>query len=94
MIRIALAVALLTGTASAHEWYPARCCGGEDCAALPPSAVEWTPLGWHILETDEFIPEERAHQSPDQQFHRCRRDPSDPKSKTRSGCFWAPGLGM
>ena len=91
MKHIALAFALLTGTASAHDWYPINCCGGTDCVALPPSAIEWTPWGWHILESDEFIKEERTRLSPDQQFHRCRWYSNDPSSPTRSGCFWAPG---
>jgi hypothetical protein len=69
MIRLALVFTLLTSAASAHDWYPLNCCSGTDCFELPPSAVEWTPWGWHFLESGEFIKEEHARQSPDQHFH-------------------------
>lgn len=93
----AIAACLMVGTASAHEWYPPTCCGDLDCQSLPRDAVRWTPAGWLILETGEIIPESEAQESPDHQFHRCRRNYMEPSSETRSTggmrCFWRPGAG-
>jgi hypothetical protein len=98
-IALAAAISALASPALSHDapsgWsYPPRCCGGRDCQALPRNAVKWTPAGWLILETGETIPESEAEQSPDNEFHRCRTAVSDRGSKTRSGCFWAPGAGI
>jgi hypothetical protein len=54
-VAISLAVLCLTAAAAnAHSWYSERrdpifsqttCCGGQDCAPLPPHAISITPEG-------------------------------------------------
>jgi hypothetical protein len=91
---LAAAIAALPSSSLPHDWYPAGCCGGIDCQSLPRDAVRWTKDGWLILETGETIPERDARQSPDSMFHRCRTTATISNSKTRHGCFWAPGGGV
>ena len=86
-----LSAATLTGAAGAHEWYPASCCGGTDCEAIPATEVKLTPAGWYVIRTGETISFERVQFSPDGRFHRCRKVFSDHNSGTR--CLFVPGLG-
>jgi hypothetical protein len=93
MLKSAVVLLLLCGTASAHSWYPMQCCGGQDCAPLPDGSVKFTKAGWLITTTGETIPFADTQQSQDEHFHRCRFDANNMSSATRHGCFFAPGAG-
>lgn len=85
----------LAAPASAHSWYGkyrdpiygyTTCCGGQDCAPLPPGSIHNEPGGLRITLTleqaqainpnrdepfDEFIPSERIQISEDGRPHIC-----------------------
>lgn len=44
----ALALCLLSGSASAHDWYPYECCHGDDCAKIPVSRVKEKNGGFEV----------------------------------------------
>jgi hypothetical protein len=91
-----LAFLLASGSAAeAHEWYGKRrdpiynmttCCGGSDCAPLPPGSMTVTPDGLRVVLSleqarlinprrvepfDALIPFERIQNSEDGQPHIC-----------------------
>jgi hypothetical protein len=91
-----LSVTAFTSSALAHEWYGKRrdpifnmttCCGGSDCAPLPPHAIRFTPGGElritlsldearrinpaRVEPFDEIIPFERIQTAEDGQPHIC-----------------------
>ena len=93
---IFIALLFLTSAASAHEWYSHRrdpifnqttCCGGSDCAPLPPGSIRFTPGGdlrvtlsleqamlinpYRLEPFDEVIPFDRIQTSEDGQAHIC-----------------------
>ena len=61
-----------------------HCCGENDCLVVPAADVEVTRDGWHILSTDESIPERETLRSKDGKFWRCHM----PNGKRR--CFFVP----
>lgn len=95
LLLLAPLAVLLALPASAHNWYGkyrdpiygyTSCCGGQDCAPLPPGAITNEPGGLRIRLTleqaqainprrteafDEFIPLERIQLSEDGQPHIC-----------------------
>ncbi len=97
MIRLAVTLVLLVIAvpAYAHSWYSERrdpiynqtsCCGGTDCAPLPPHAIQITPEGLRVTLTveearvinpvrrygfDRLITFDRIQVSEDGQAHIC-----------------------
>lgn len=74
------------GTAGAHDWYPASCCSGVDCAPVRPSSVQETASGYVVAVQPGThpmwradrprplvvrIPYREAKASPDGQWHLC-----------------------
>jgi hypothetical protein len=107
----------LSSATSAHEWYTKRrdpifnmttCCGGSDCAPLPPHSITITPFGdlrvtlsleearlinpGRMEAFDEIIPFERIQTSEDGRPHICLMRI---KSDDRQGfyCIFLPPTG-
>jgi hypothetical protein len=118
-VAISLAVLCLTAAAAeAHSWYSERrdpifpattCCGGLDCAPLPPHAIKITPEGLRITLTveearrinpvrrygfDKLIAFDRIQVSEDGQPHICLQ-PHDAPEDPREGyyCVFLPPNG-
>ncbi len=97
MTRLAVILALLAGTASAHDWYPVACCSGKDCAPLSASDYELTAEGYRIIASGEIIPYGTERMSPDGSVHRCSWQ-GKPGNRTigmnyDKPCFWVPMMG-
>ncbi len=77
-----------------HEWYPTACCMDIDCAPVSAKRIRKTPLGWHLLDTDEIIgfSDRRIRKSLDLRFHRCVHEFWQKNSPTR--CLFVPGPGI
>jgi hypothetical protein len=94
LISTLIASAGLAYEAAGHDIYTSlvdpviggRCCGGSDCAPLPPGVVKWAPGGVRITLTaeqareinratlqpvDAFVAAERLLPSPDGRWHAC-----------------------
>jgi hypothetical protein len=104
-------VVILAGSASSHEFYSStrdpvsnsNCCGGNDCASIPPGWVTQDRDGFHIVLTleqskkvnpksqlpiDAFVPWSRIQRSPDFDVHLCIYQ-SDREPPNRGViCFW------
>lgn len=81
----AMAALALVAPAASHEapsgWkYDGWCCGGHDCAPIPPA--EMTATGWRVRLTpgdhpmvtepvDQIVPFGAARMSGDAEFHAC-----------------------
>ncbi|WP_342361429.1 hypothetical protein [Terrarubrum flagellatum] len=51
LVRVAMLIAiaaLCVSGSRAHEWYPAECCSGNDCAPISAQAVSETPDGYVV----------------------------------------------
>lgn len=109
-IRAALALCILALAALplfAHSWYDSACCGGNDCAPIPDTAITLTPEGWKVrLEPGEhpmvtrgvieaIVPDEDVHPSRDANFHACVRDQSSPSNVMAEPiiCLYVPDPG-
>jgi len=69
IVIVALAVALLVGSARAHGWYPASCCSDHDCA--PVDARDVSEDGaWYVYRGIRFR-KSASQQSPDERYHVC-----------------------
>lgn len=89
----------------AHSWYDPDCCGGNDCAPIPDTAVTLTAEGWKVrLEPGEhpmvtrgpievIVPDEDVRPSRDANFHACVRDQSSPSAVMTDPviCLYVPG---
>jgi hypothetical protein len=95
LLALAAVWAGMAGAANAHDWYPARCCGGYDCRMLPATSVTAVNGGWLIGETGEVFPYGKEDDSPDGQFHRCenRTWPRLSNGQYRTRCLFVPNLG-
>jgi len=94
---------LMTGHASAHEWYDPVCCNENDCQAIPTSAVQVTPRGYVVMLYPHehvglkgqsgvkswLVPFKDAKPSPDGKFHACIL----PWSTETMRCLYAPAGG-
>ena len=72
---------------SAHDWYPAWCCGDNDCRALSEENGETAleaPDGWHLWD-GRVARRGTAKISPDKNFHLC----DEPTTKAII-CFFVP----
>lgn len=78
----AIAFWLLTSPASAHQWYPAECCSGQDCREAEKGEILSAPDGYLIMGR-WFRPHAAVRPSPDGKFHLCF--PSG-----RLGCVFGP----
>jgi hypothetical protein len=89
---LCLSSSLLVSVAQAHDWYPERCCHGEDCAVLPDGAVRTSPEGWVVTTTGETIPfdDPRIMRSPDGRFHQC----IFPTERHTTQCIFVPNAEM
>lgn len=87
-------VALAAAPATAHEWYPLKCCSDRDCQPIDQSEVRMTPKGWEIAATGEVIPfgDRREQYSPDGEFHRCSRAFVQSNAEDRTICLFVPGM--
>lgn len=67
---IAALLLITVAVTEAHDWYPPRCCSGQDCYVIDESEVRLQDDGrWLIVRTKETI---RAQgYSPDGLYHRC-----------------------
>lgn len=70
-MRTILALFLLITPAFAHSWYPPECCSGKDCWPIPTASVTKVP-GGYVLDNGEFIPESKAREGRDENYHICR----------------------
>src|SRR5262245_32019307 len=75
-----VALLLLAGSASAHDWYTGKmdpkthgtCCGGKDCHPIDASTVEPDGHGGFVYLPDNWsIPRERVQESEDDNYHIC-----------------------
>lgn len=99
-----LGLALLTGTAAAHQApsgmeYDPWCCSGKDCAPIPARDVRTAPEGFvvtlqpgdhpMVTEPQRFVvPYGQEKPSTDGGYHICLYPTQDALR-----CFYAPGMG-
>lgn len=70
MLRVFIAVLLLTGTAEAHSFYSKACCGGMDCKPVPCDEIHAVGGGgWEW--SGVYFPPDRLHFSEDAGCHVC-----------------------
>ena len=81
---------MIAGPASAHSWYPRKCCSDRDCYLVQDDAVELQPTGYLIRDTGEVIPYAKTQLSPDGYFHRCSVRGA---IQERTLCLFVPGAG-
>jgi hypothetical protein len=83
---VAAIVVFGSSQASAHDWYPIECCGGDshygDCRPLLPSEVRALGGGAYVVG-GAIVLKGEVRRSPDASFHGCFRS-----SGLR--CFFAP----
>jgi hypothetical protein len=94
-LAILAALAALCVPASAHDWYPGRCCSGFDCRPIEQHDVVLTPEGFLIKENGEIGPykDERIIKTPPEggaRYHRCSQG-GTPQGKTI--CLYIPNWG-
>src|SRR3712207_3321114 len=94
LLFVAVSTAMV-GAATAHDWYPARCCGGYDCRIVPATSVTAVQGGWLIGETGEVFPYGKEDYSPDGQFHCCenRGKPKLSNGQYPTRCLFVPDMG-
>lgn len=83
---LAVSLALLSGAALAHSWYPYECCHGDHCAEIPATSVTERGGGFVIILDEKthpilkkmnagrkqyFVPYRDVRQSPDGKQHAC-----------------------
>jgi hypothetical protein len=73
-----VAVFLWPSEAKAHSWYDPQCCSGQDCEAIPESAITLVEGGYRVrykaklgLEVDVIVPFSEARMSRDGSHHGC-----------------------
>ena len=78
LLRILAIIITMAGAALAHDdaaWimekYPI-CCGPQDCAVVPRSAVYMTAKGWVVQGLEGTVPKDQVKQSEDLQTWACR----------------------
>ncbi len=83
-----IASVVLTTAASAHDWYPPRCCSGGDCAPLEDKRVKALNGGGYVVDGKFTVLSEHVQMSQDGRFHACFPTPE------RMECFFAPLRGL
>ena len=86
MIRLALALLLVSTAALGHEWYPSWCCSGGDCGPLAGERVK-PVAGGYLVDGKFTVPMAEVRKSMDGRYHGCFPTPTDLK------CFFAPPPG-
>jgi hypothetical protein len=82
--------------ASAHSFYPHRCCHGQDCFPIEASEVRVLRNGgYQLVHSGEVFahpnsidPIRKAEFSPDGRYHRCT--PHGDRASIYSICFFVP----
>ena len=88
--------ALLIGMAvpaTAHSWYPIRCCSGEDCAPVirkvPAEGGKWVTSSRGTV----FVPNSfRTDASRDNESHICMQTDPVVKGRMKLLCYFEPGI--
>lgn len=83
----AIAGAVSTSEAVAHDWYPLWCCSNKDCRELSEDKGEFVTEGqdgWHLWD-GRIASRGSAQPSPNAKFHLCE------EATTKAIiCFFAP----
>lgn len=88
---VMLVFMILNDHAEGHDFYTIECCSDKDCGPVADTAVQATPAGWRIVETNEVIEygSKKIKESPDGRFHWCSRNPEFPP-QLRTICLYVP----
>lgn len=87
LVAFVLVVGVMLSKPRAHEWYPAGCCSGTDCAPIEAARVKPEGNGYVIDGRFTVAPAD-VKESLDGRYHACFPQPET------LGCFFAPKRGM
>jgi hypothetical protein len=91
---VLVASVIVTGRASAHDWYPFACCHDRDCREVPAGAIAPVPGGWRV-PSGEVVPygDKRVRITPSESgdtWHWCTQSG---RTDTRTLCLFTPAMG-
>ena len=71
VVRVSVALLLMSDSVLGHSWYAPECCSGYDCKPVSTEDVVETDEGWKYLPTGNTFTKDQVRPSEDRNYHVC-----------------------